>query len=59
MLLEKSFKQLVSYTDHRLNQKDMKEEALTFYKRATLKKMLVTAKELAMVGVADANHMRT
>ena len=33
LLIEKSFKQLVAYTDHRLNQKDMKEEAILFYRR--------------------------
>ena len=59
MLIEKYFKQLVTYTDHRLNQKDMNEEALNFYKRKTLRKMLSTANELSLIGVADADHMRT
>ena len=59
MLIEKYFKQLVAYTDHRLNQKDMNEEALNFLKRKTLRKMLSTANELALIGVADADHMRT
>ena len=59
LLIEKSFKQLVAYTDHRLNQKDMKEEANLFYRRKAFQKMLNTATELSLIGVADADHMRT
>ena len=37
----------------------MNEEALNFFKRKTLHKMLSTANELSLIGVADADHMRT
>ena len=33
MIIEKTFRKLLDYTDHRLTQKDMKEEADMFYKR--------------------------
>ena len=33
MIIEKTFRKLLDYTDHRLTQKDMKEEADLFYKR--------------------------
>ena len=37
----------------------MNEEALNFFKRKTLYKMLSTANELSLIGVADADQMRT
>ena len=43
MILEKSFRQLVAYTDHRLTQRDMNQDALMFYKRQSLRKLMTVA----------------
>ena len=59
MIIEKSFRQLVAYTDHRLTQKDMKLDADMFYKKQSFLKMMVTAQQLAEYGVEEADSMYT
>ena len=57
MLIEKSFKKLVTYTDHRLVQRDMKEEADLFYKKQSFQKLLLTAQKLSDTGTDEADYV--